>query len=137
MSRARLIVILAAVVLALGAVPNQGHSQPVTTQQAEKLSRKELRLLIAGARTANDHERIAAYYRAESERLNAKAEEEKGALAEYLKNPSGHPVPKWPPMDQQYRQLAYYYTEKAQKAFVLAGLHEQMAEKARQDQNPH
>jgi len=132
MCRSQLVVAVGVVALALGVIPARGVAQAVATQQAQSLTKKELKVLIANARTPEDHRRIAAYYRAEEGQLRAKQREHEAELAEYLKNPSSHPVPKWPTMDQHCRQLIFYYDKAAQKAFAMADLHEKMAEEAGQ-----
>lgn len=118
--------------VATGVAPASGNAQAATEQPTQKLSKKRLKTLIANARTPEDHERIAAYFRTEGEQLKAKQREHEEELAEYLKNPSSHPVPKWPTMDQHCRQLIFYYSKAAQKVFELADLHDEMAKKARQ-----
>ncbi len=119
--------------VATGMAPASGSAQAATEQRTQKLSKKKLKTLIANARTPEDHERTAAYYRAEGEQLKAKQREHEEELAEYLKNPSSHPVPKWPTMDQHCRQLIFYYSKAAQKAFELADLHDQMAKRGKQN----
>lgn len=133
MSWSRLGIIVVLLVLAMGMTPAGGSAQVAPEPQAQKLSKKELKTLIANASTPEDHERIAAYYRTEGEQLKAKQREHEEELAEYLKNPSSHPVPKWPTMDQHCRQLIFYYSKAAQKAFELADLHDEMAKKAEQN----
>jgi hypothetical protein len=128
MSRARWSTTIALLVLIVAMVPANGSAQAAATQQ---LSKKELKTLIANARTPEDHERIAAYYRTEGEQLKAKQREHEEELSEYLKNPSSHPVPKWPTMDQHCRQLIFYYSKAAQSAFELAELHDQMAKQVK------
>ena len=133
MFRSRLTIAIEVVVLALGMVPVNGNSQVAiqqTLQQTQKLSKKKLKLLIANACSPEDHERIASYYRAQGDRLKAKQREHEKELAEYLQNPSSHPVPKWPTMGQVCRNLVFRYSSAAQKAFALADLHEQMARDA-------
>ena len=117
--------------VATGVAPASGSAQAATEQRTQKLSKKRLKTLIANARTPEDHERIAAYYRTEGEQLKAKQREHEEELAEYLNNPSSHPVPKWPTMDQHCRQLIFYYSKAAQKAFELADLYGEMAKKAK------
>ncbi len=118
--------------VATGVAPASGSAQAATEQRTQKLSKKRLKTLIANARTPEDHERIAAYYRTEGEQLKAKQREHEEELAEYLKDPSSHPVPKWPTMEQHCRRLIFYYSKAAQKAFELADLHDEIAKKARQ-----
>ncbi len=136
MFQTRLATAIAAVAIAMGTFPASGNPQTATVQQAQKLSKKELRVLIANARTPEDHERIATHYRAEAERLRTKQREHEEELAAYLKNPSSHPSPKWPTLDQHCRQLAYYYGKASEKALALADLHDQMARAATRDQIP-
>jgi len=124
---------IALLAFVMGTVPVNGSAQAATTQQTQTFNKKELKTLIANARTPEDHERIAAYYRAEGEQLKAKQREHEEELAEYLKNPSSHPVPKWPTMDQHCRGLISYYSKAAQKAFELADLHDQMAKRGKQN----
>lgn len=133
MSRSRWGMMIALLIFVVGIVSVNGSAQAATTQQAEKLSKKELKTLIANARTPEDHERIAVCYRAEGEQLKAKQREHEAELAEYLKNPSSHPVPKWPTMDQHCRQLIFYYSKAAQKAFELADLYDEMAKRGKQN----
>lgn len=135
MFQARLVTAIAAVAIALGTFPASGNSQTATVQQAQRLNKKELRVLIANARSPEEHERIATYYRAEAERLTAMQRDHEEELAAYLKNPSSHPSPKWPTLDQHCRQLAYYYGKAAEKALALADLHDRMATAIR-DQLP-
>ena len=91
------------------------------------LSKRELKNLIARAETKADHEKLAAYYRSEAARLKAKQEDHEEEAAEYFKNPSSHPGPKYPTLGQHCRDLAGYYKMGAQKAIAMAEMHEGMA----------
>lgn len=102
-------------------------AKPATHQ--ENLNRKELKALIASAKTPADHERIAAYYRAEAQRLEGKYREHEEDLAEY-KNPLRYPS-KYPTMGDHCRSLADYYQMAAKRATALAEMHESLARKAR------
>jgi len=44
-------------------------------RDGSRLSRKQLKGLLATARTAEDHQKIAAYYRDQAQQLSAKAQE--------------------------------------------------------------
>ena len=94
--------------------------------QKDKLTRKELKGLIASAKTPADHERIAAYYRAQAEQLKAKHREHERDLAEYYKNPSRYPG-KYPTMGDHCRSLAGYYKMAAERAATSAEMHEKLA----------
>jgi hypothetical protein len=112
-----LLAIMVAVLLAQAAV------------RQDNLTRKELRALIASAKTPADHERIAAYYRAEAQHLAAKHREHEEDLAEYYKNPSRYPS-KYPTMGDHCRSLASYYKMAAERASTLADMHEKVAQEA-------
>ena len=103
-------------------------AQPAFRQ--EKLTRKELKALIASAKTPADHERIASYYRSEAQQLEAKHREHEEDLAEYYKNPSRYPS-KYPTMGDHCRSLASYYKMAAERASTLAEMHEKLAQEVR------
>ena len=130
MPHAKLASTVLAVALALGVLPFGAVAQMPPAQQTPQLSKKEVKVLIATARTSADHEKIAAYYRAEGQRLKADQQDHQEMLEAYLKNPSSHPIPKWPTMEQHCRNLIVYYGKAAQQAFALEDLHDQMAKEA-------
>lgn len=103
-------------------------ARPATHQK--NLTRKELRALIASAKTPAEHERIAVYYRAEAQRFQGKYREHEEDLAEYDKNPLRYPS-KYPMMGDHCRSLASYYQMAARRATALAEMHESLARKAR------
>ncbi len=96
------------------------------------MSKRELKALLASAKTPEEHMRLAAYYRAEAERLKAKQQQHENEAAEYYRNPSRYPVPKYPTYGQHCRDLAHNYGKGAQKAQALAIAHEAMAAAARE-----
>jgi hypothetical protein len=73
---------------------------------------------------------FASWYRADAARLNEKQREREREAQEYFKNPSRHPIPKWPAYGQHCKDLAAYFEAQARKELTLADLHELMAEKA-------
>lgn len=127
MSRSRLIIVTVIAAFALGMNPASGRAQPATAQRAQRLSRKELKVLIANARTPEEHERIASWYRADAARLKAQQNEHEKEAQEYFKNPSSHPIPKWPTYGQHCKELAAYYDSQTRKELALADVHEQLA----------
>lgn len=120
------IVTLALVTLALA--PFVRAAEP-----AARMNKKQLKALITNAKTPEDHMRLAGYYRDEAERLKAQQKEHEEEAAEYYKDPSRHPVPKYPTLGQHCRDLAYYYGKGAESALALASAHERMAAIARGD----
>jgi hypothetical protein len=59
-----------------------------------KLTSKQVRSLIANAKTPEDHQKLAAYYRDMAEQAKANAAEHEKILAAYNQNPSTHPPAK-------------------------------------------
>lgn len=99
----------------------------VGATSTQEMSKKQVKALIANARTRADHKRLAAYYRSEAARLKAKQQDHEEEAAEYFQNPSNHPVPKYPTLGQHCRDLSGYYGMAAQKAAAMAELHENLA----------
>jgi hypothetical protein len=91
------------------------------------LSAKEVKQLIAAAKSPEDHLRIAAYYEEEAKRLEEKKTEHTEMGAEYDKNPQLYPSKL--SLGQHCRNLAGYYGLAEQKALELAKVHKQMAER--------
>lgn len=97
------------------------------------LTKKEVKALIANAKTPEDHRKIAAYYRSEAEGLAEKQREHEEDLAEYNRNSSHYPG-KYPSMGDHCRQLAGYYGLAAKKAQSLAEMHEELAKQVEKSQ---
>jgi len=81
------VVVLGASVAVLGAVLVLPALAAPIYQAQEHLSKKQLAALVASANTPAEHERIAAYYRAESERLSAEADQHANMASKFLSNP--------------------------------------------------
>jgi hypothetical protein len=64
-------------------------AQTLTAASEHHLTKKELKALIANAKTSEDHQKVAAYYRAEAKRLRADAQEHKQWADIYAKGPAG------------------------------------------------
>ena len=77
----------AAVLCAVLVVP--AFAAPIYQVQ-EHLSKKQLAALVASANTPAEHERIAAYYGAESERLSAEADQDADMASKFLGNPAAN-----------------------------------------------
>lgn len=96
-------------------------------QPSVRMNKKQLKTLIASAKTPDDHMRLAAYYRGEADRLKTQQKEHEEEAAEYYKDPSRHPIPKYPTLGQHCRDLAYYYGKGAESALALASAHDRAA----------
>ena len=96
-------------------------------EPAPPLTKPEVKQLIQTANTPEDHRKLAAYYHWEAQRLQEEASDHTEMGAEYAKNPSSHPVPKYPTMGQHCRDLAGYFRQASKKAAQLAAMHDQLA----------
>ena len=95
-------------------------------------SKKELKSMIATAKTAADHRRIAAYYQQQATDLRRKGKDHEEMAAIYQKQPL--------PYEGKHaygtlgfshcRKFADLYIEQAKQAEALASLHEEMAKAA-------
>jgi hypothetical protein len=120
---------VAVILIALAVVASQ-----IGSAKSEKhLSKKELKTLIAGAKTKVDHERLAAYYRSETERLLAEAKQHEEMADAYHRNPPM--LASKQPMafgEGHCRNLAERLKEAGNKTKALAAMHEQLAQQAAQ-----
>ena len=98
--------------------------------QYHKLSKKQLKALIASAKTPADHEAIAAYYHTKAQHFWAKYRKEEAALAEYYRNPIGYPS-KYPTVGDIDRSLAGSYEMTAERAAAMEAMQEKLARQAK------
>src|SRR5215472_5173953 len=121
--------LLLATVLSLGVF---GTGTLVRGQDTNsKLTSKQVRSLIATAKTPEDHQKIAAYYRAKAEEAKANAAEHERILAAYNQNPSTHePAKTVGGPSAHCHTLIRLYNDEAKEDSALAEEHEQMAKAA-------
>jgi hypothetical protein len=93
--------------------------------QQQRLTKKEVKSLIATATTSEDHLRIASYYRGVAQRYLARQKEHEAEEKEYRSNPRAYPSKLG--LAEHCRQWAYLDGQSAQKALALAESHEKMA----------
>jgi hypothetical protein len=98
--------------------------------ESDPLSKQELKALIKSAQAPSEHMKIAAYFRVEAKRLKENAKDHNEMAAEYFRDPSRYPIPKYPTMGQHCRELAAAYSTAADKAMSLALEHETMAKES-------
>ena len=124
MKRISMLTVIALAVTILTAIAQTGSGQ--------RLDKKELHDLLMNAKTPEEHQKLAAHYRAEAERLNSEAKEHEEMAEMYRKNPGG-PAAKHPYAtgEQHCRDIAKRYRESAAKMQALATLHEDMAKKTK------
>ena len=118
--------VLALVILACMA------DKAVNAATEHRLTKKELKALLTTAKMAEDHEKIAAYYRAEAKRLRADAKEHKEWADIYAKAPAGSSMQQQgmsngAPHCQKWADLE---NEEADEAEALAKSHGDMAKAA-------
>ena len=102
---------------------------PAAGQQQEKLSKKELKTLIATAKTPEDHLRLAAYYRAQANDYLARKKQHEADAEVYDSNPSQYPT-KPISAGQHCRDWAGMDGRSAKQELALAEMHEAMAREA-------
>jgi hypothetical protein len=100
-----------------------------------KLTSKQLRALIANAKTPEDHQKLATYYRDKAEQAKAEAAEHEKMLEAYYQNPLTHPSAKarQAPADH-CRTLIRLFNGEQKEDLALADEHDQMAKAASQTQ---
>ena len=94
---------------------------------AAPLTKQQVKELIKTAKTPDDHMKLAHYYQYEADKLKSEAKDHEEMGAEYYRDPSSHPIPKWPTFGQHCRNLSGYYARAAKEAEQLASMHEGMA----------
>jgi uncharacterized protein YbbK (DUF523 family) len=96
------------------------------------LAKKELKTAITNAKTPQDHQRIAAYYQKEADRMLAEAKEHDELAIVYAKSPNASAMKM--PMSGRTAEHCKYFAEAVRKAAQesqeMAKLHQEMARQA-------
>jgi hypothetical protein len=104
---------------------------PVTAGSKPTLSKKEVRALIASAKTREDHQKLVDYYKSETERLEAEAKDHDEMAEAYKQNPSPMAVKHPEALGEGHcHEMARRFREAATQATELAAMHEDMAKAA-------
>jgi hypothetical protein len=93
-------------------------------------SGRQLRAFVRQAQTADDHERLAAYFESRASEYRAAQSRYEQILAEYLAAPQRYPS-KYPTRGDVARDLAAYYAIQARNASAQAAEQKHMAERLR------
>jgi hypothetical protein len=105
----------------------------VTAGNKPTLSKKDLKALIASAKTKDDHQKLADYYKAETERLQGEATDHDEMAESYKKNPNPMAVKHPEAIGEGHcHEMARRFREAAAQAQELAVMHEDMAKAAAQ-----
>jgi hypothetical protein len=107
-------------------------ASPFTVEAKEKTSKRALKEMIAGAKTAADHKAIADYYYAEAAEARAKAEEHDKMAGWYRQAGEGtKKIPYAPGTIDHCERLVKNYKATADDLTALAKEHEAMAAKSK------
>ena len=101
----------------------------VRAAEPQQLTRKEAYRLKATMKSPEDHLKLAQYYKAEADKLDAEATGYEEAAATYRHGPIVKNLMS-PTTPGRYEYIAKAYREKANSDRELATSHEQMAENA-------
>ena len=119
-----------AIVTVLGMVVALGN--PVTVDAKEKISKRAMKEMIAGAKTTADHKAIADYYYAEAAKARAKAVEHDEMAGWYRTAGEGtKKTPYAPGTIDHCERLVKDYKSTADDLTALAKEHEAMAAKVK------
>ena len=105
------------------------HCTGAPTVVAHQLTRKEIKRLTLTAESAEDHLKIARYYEAEADKLEAQAAGYDEAVAAYRRSPAPKNLMS-PTTAAHYDFLARGFREEAKSDRTLAASQEQMAKNA-------
>jgi hypothetical protein len=118
------------VVLAMLMVLSVGQAPAV--EQKGVLSRKDVKALIANAKTPEDHMKLARHFTAKAAQHEAEAKEHEELAVEYKRNP--HLATSKHPMASNTAEHCQYFAEHCRKAaqelHAVAAAHEEMAKNA-------
>jgi hypothetical protein len=102
----------------------------VAGENLPTLSKKELKVLLATAKTSADEQKLAAYYRDKAQRLTAKSEEF-AKQADFLATQPATVESKQGiscNCTSHYRYFSKLYAEEAKDSQILAAQHDQLAQ---------
>ena len=124
----RTALVTAAMVMLMGVV-----SVPASADDSKILKKDELKNLIANAKTAQDHQRIADHYNAKAEQFEAEATEHAEEAAKYKASPNMHEMkhPGSPQTASHCESMARSLRDAAKQAKQLAEDHQAMAKGAK------
>ena len=109
--------------------PYTSHCTGAPAVEAHQLTRKEVKRLTVTAESAEDHLKIARYYEAEADRLEAQAAGYEEAVAAYRRTPAPKNLMS-PTTAAHYEFLARGFREEAKSDRTLAASQEQLAKNA-------
>lgn len=103
------------------------YGSPLARASESSLNKKEVKTLISNAKTPQDHERLAAYYRSQEQLAKAKQAEHEQMLRRYQVNPLSHQLTKWPTPEYHCSTLIRIFGAEARQDATLAQRQEEIA----------
>ena len=112
-----------------------GMAQPsMATQPQVQITKKEVKALIAGAKTPEDHMKLVAYFNQKADQLEAESREHEALAEKYRNDPISQGMAMKMPMSGRTGAHCEYFakstSEAAKTQRALAAAHEQMAKDA-------
>ena len=101
-------------------------SDTAQASQPTSYNRKQLREMVQHARTAEDHKRLAAYFRTQQTAFRHREAAQLQLLEEYYQNHKDHPG-KFPTRGDTARHLASSYSLQSQQAAQHAAEQDELA----------
>jgi hypothetical protein len=108
-------------------------AQSSTTPEAQRLSKKQVKAMVANATTPEDQLRLAAHFESEAARMDAEAAEHDELAKEYRRNPlpTANKTPMSPRSAEHCEFFAKSARDAAKAARDLAAEYRAMAEQAK------
>jgi hypothetical protein len=125
----RILMALSACLLSLTFV-SMAKSQ--STNPQNPMTKKELKWLIQNAKTAEDHLKLAVYYRQEAASLREESQNHRDMAEAYASGKQKTALPG--KLSNHCRNIADYYAKSAKKAEKMAVMHEELAKQAPKQQ---
>lgn len=123
------IALTACFTILMGAAPQSKAVQPEA-----QLTKKEVKALVASAKTTGEHMKLVEYFNQKADRLEAESTEHEKLAEQYRNDPTSQATATKHPMSGRTAAHCEYFAkstrEAAKAARALAAAHEQMAKDA-------
>lgn len=115
--------------MVLAALMVMSAGQAPAAEPMGEMKSKEVKALVASAKTPADHMKLARHYHAMAAKHEAEAKEHEALAAEYTGNPqmSSTKHPMGPKTAEHCKYFAEHCRKAAQEMHALAATHEEMA----------
>ncbi|MCC6590231.1 MAG: hypothetical protein IT168_26295 [Bryobacterales bacterium] len=103
----------------------------ISAAEKDMLSSKQVKALVANAKTAADHTKLARHYAAMADKHEAEAVEHEALAVEYAKRPSNPKMPMAGNTAEHCKFFAEHCRRAAKEMRDMAAAHEAMAKEAK------